>query len=120
MQGVSGCSRGCLGCILCQKALKLSRKVDECKPLPHAVNGRQLVHSVRVPLPCRQPGAYTRPLFSSTSARFVYYTRPQFPAWREHDLWAIWGFSSTRKRLRLSCEVDGSCGISYHKRLRLS
>jgi len=25
--------RGCLGCILCQKRLRLSRKVDQCKPL---------------------------------------------------------------------------------------
>jgi len=26
--------RGILGCILCQKRLRLSGKVDECKPLP--------------------------------------------------------------------------------------
>ena len=25
---------GCLGCILCQKRLRLSCNVDECKPLP--------------------------------------------------------------------------------------
>jgi len=25
--------RGCLGCILCQKRLMLSWKLDECKPL---------------------------------------------------------------------------------------
>ena len=25
---------GCLGCILCQKWLRLSWKVEECKPLP--------------------------------------------------------------------------------------
>jgi len=31
---LSGVSRGCLGCILCQKRLRLSWKVDECKPLP--------------------------------------------------------------------------------------
>jgi hypothetical protein len=24
---------GCLGCVLCQKRLRLSFKVDECKPL---------------------------------------------------------------------------------------
>ena len=27
---------GCQGCIFCQKRLRLSRKVDECKPLPEA------------------------------------------------------------------------------------
>ena len=29
--------RGGLGCILCQKWLRLSSKVDECKPLPTAM-----------------------------------------------------------------------------------
>jgi len=28
--------RGCLGCILCQKRLRLSSEVDECMPLPVA------------------------------------------------------------------------------------
>jgi len=28
---VSGHMRGCLGCLLCQKRLRLSWKVDECK-----------------------------------------------------------------------------------------
>ena len=27
-------SRGCFVCVLCQKRLRLTRKVDECKPLP--------------------------------------------------------------------------------------
>jgi len=30
---------GCLGCILCKKSLRLSLKVDECKPLPHGRAG---------------------------------------------------------------------------------
>ena len=30
---MSGVSRGCSGCILCQKRLRLRWKVDECKPL---------------------------------------------------------------------------------------
>jgi len=30
----SGGMKGSLGCILCQKRLRLSRKMDECKPLP--------------------------------------------------------------------------------------
>ena len=52
--------RGCLGCILCQKRLRLSRKVEECEPLPQGSEargqaGRRL-----------HPGAYTRPLFRST------------------------------------------------------
>jgi hypothetical protein len=25
---------GCVGCVLCQKRLRLSSRVDECKPLP--------------------------------------------------------------------------------------
>jgi len=31
---VLGGIRGCLGCIWCQKRLRLSSEVDECKPLP--------------------------------------------------------------------------------------
>ena len=31
--GVSGVKRGCLGCYLSHKWLRLSRKVDQCKPL---------------------------------------------------------------------------------------
>ena len=38
---VSGGSRGCLLCILCQKRLRLSLKVDECKPLPSTAFSRQ-------------------------------------------------------------------------------
>ena len=34
---MSGGSRGCLLCILCQKRLRLSLKVDECKPLKFGV-----------------------------------------------------------------------------------
>jgi len=30
--------RGCVGCIVCQGRLKLSLKVDECKPLPEKRN----------------------------------------------------------------------------------
>ena len=33
---VIGVVTGCVGCILCQKRLRLSSKVDECKPLPPA------------------------------------------------------------------------------------
>jgi len=29
--------RGCLGCVLCQKRLRLSWKLDECKPLPECL-----------------------------------------------------------------------------------
>ena len=29
-----GGTRGCFGCISCQKLFRLSRKVDECEPLP--------------------------------------------------------------------------------------
>jgi len=29
---------GCLGCIWCQKRLRLSWKVDECKPMLHGVS----------------------------------------------------------------------------------
>jgi len=34
--GVSRGIKGCPGCILCQKRLRLSSKQDECKPLPAA------------------------------------------------------------------------------------
>jgi hypothetical protein len=34
MQGVLRGMRGSVGCILCQKWLRLTGKVDECKPLP--------------------------------------------------------------------------------------
>jgi hypothetical protein len=30
--------RGCPGCILCQKRLRLSLKVDECRPLPASMS----------------------------------------------------------------------------------
>ena len=33
-RGFVGGIRGCLGCILCQKRLRLSREVDESKALP--------------------------------------------------------------------------------------
>ena len=36
---MSGARRGDLNCVLCQKQLRLSRKVDECKPLPVASRG---------------------------------------------------------------------------------
>ena len=39
--------RECLGCILCQKRLRLSRKVDECKPLPRALRAVPELHPVR-------------------------------------------------------------------------
>ena len=32
--GVVGDTTGCLGCVFCQKRLKLSWTADECKPLP--------------------------------------------------------------------------------------
>jgi hypothetical protein len=38
-QEVLGGIRGCLGCVLCQKWLRLSIKVDECKPLLAAGSG---------------------------------------------------------------------------------
>ena len=33
IEEVSGVTRGCVGCVLCQKWLRLSSKVAECKPL---------------------------------------------------------------------------------------
>ena len=41
VQGVLGVTMKCVGCILCQKRLRLSWKVDECKPLPRGRLQRQ-------------------------------------------------------------------------------
>jgi len=48
---VLGGIRGCLGCILCHKRLRLSLEVDRCKPLPllHTIfvpRGRGVVHRI--------------------------------------------------------------------------
>jgi len=51
--------RGCAGCMLCQKRLRLSWKVDECKPLPR---GRRRTDA---PSPGRTP--ITRGVHSLTS-----------------------------------------------------
>jgi len=65
---VLGSSRGRLGCILGQKWLGLSRDVDDCKPMPlqreqaAEEHGGGAQHAVQA----LAPGAYTRPLFSST------------------------------------------------------
>jgi len=63
-RGCVGGVRGCLRCILCQKRLRLSRKVDECRPLLVGLAARQRNHDV--PLVGVLAGAYTRPLLSST------------------------------------------------------
>ena len=70
---------GRLGCILRQKRLRLSRKVNECKPLRPG----QPAPREDLPRAARRPaGAYTRPLFSSTCAdsdtKYTLHT-PQYP-----------------------------------------
>ena len=70
--------KGCSGCILCQKWLRLCGEVDECKPLPRA-GARTGPHRKRLPVSrvmlggsgarstkAPHQGAYTRPLFTST------------------------------------------------------
>jgi hypothetical protein len=44
--GVLGGISGHLGCIVCQKRLRLSSEVDGCKPLPHVGAVRALVRAV--------------------------------------------------------------------------
>ena len=63
-----GVLRGIYGCILCQKWLRLSWKVDECKPLPLALEHLPVgvgVGALAVVAALR-PGAYTRSRLSST------------------------------------------------------
>ena len=55
---------GCSGCTLCQERLRLSWKVDECKPLPSICS--MGAASFTIATASRTAGAYTRPLFSST------------------------------------------------------
>jgi hypothetical protein len=76
---VFGGIRGCLGCILFQKPLKLRWTVDECKPLGagDAANADQMWESARAATAAVAAGAYTRPHFSSTKA--VWVTPPYVP-----------------------------------------
>jgi len=55
--GVLGGIKGCLGCILCQKRLRLSRKVDDCKPLPWTAGPPPPACPPRAPPPA-SPGAH--------------------------------------------------------------
>jgi len=45
---VVGDYRGYLGCILCQKRLRLSLEVDECEPLPETLAERALLLAAKV------------------------------------------------------------------------
>jgi hypothetical protein len=76
-QGVPWGIRGCLGCFLCEKRLRLSSEVDECKSLltggfdvgPSGFAGRANAdrnHAIPVVGVVSEAGAYTRPLLSST------------------------------------------------------
>jgi len=77
LQQVAADIRGCLGCALCQKGLRLNHKVDECKPLPGgsaratAAAAAVAVEDVRCTVPPwfelhLAPGTYTRSLSCST------------------------------------------------------
>ena len=40
--------RGCLGCISCQKRLRLSWEVEECKPLPVVKDNESWASSLKL------------------------------------------------------------------------
>ena len=62
----------CGGCFQQQKRLRLSLKVDECEPLPMACM-TSLRDNTFMRGMARSAGAYTPPLFGSSSAPFVGY-----------------------------------------------
>jgi len=66
--------------VIPQNVLTLSRKVDECAPLPLVRRREGRGGEVRVARAVLRPGAYTRPRFGSTSAHVVGYVgRMIFP-----------------------------------------
>jgi Leucine-rich repeat (LRR) protein len=70
VQEIFGGFGECVGCILCQKRLRLSCKVDECKPLLAGLAGLNSLMELYIGnnniAELREAGAYPRPRIKST------------------------------------------------------